>query len=130
MCALAILMGHIDRKSTLMVRDRGIGTGFDKNFDRFEVSVTRCPMQRGVATRQFHNVTVSSNAEQITHDFNVPPCCGTKQCSLANGISPVHVGTALNQTGDLLEVAAPCGSVKSRFLAPSSGGKNSVTHCA
>jgi hypothetical protein len=32
----------------------------------------------------------------------VSPCCCTKQRGLANGVSPVHVGAALDQTGDLL----------------------------
>jgi hypothetical protein len=127
MCALAILMRNVNRKSTLVVRHCWVGTCFHKNFDRFKVSVARRPMQWCVTVR-LRNVAVGPSTEKITHDFDVSPRCGTKQRSLTDGVPPMYVGTALNQTDDLLKVAAPCRSVESRFGRTIISGKNSVTH--
>jgi hypothetical protein len=128
MSALAILMRNVDRKPALMVRRSCGGACFNKDFDRCEVSVARCPMQWCVADRRLNNVAVGPNTEQIAHNFDVSRRRCTKQCGLAYGVSPANVGTALNQTGDLLEVATPRGLVESRFGSTIIGGKNSVTH--
>lgn len=127
MSAFAILMRNVDRKSTLAVRLPWVSACFNKDLDRFEISVARCPMQWCVADRRLHSVAVGLNTEQIAHDFDVSPCCGTKQCGLTDGVSPVHVGTALNQTDDLLEIATPRGSVQSRFRGPA-GRPSALRH--
>ncbi len=127
MCALAILMRNVNRKSTLVVRHRWVGTRFDKNFDRFKVSVARCPMQWCVTVR-LRYVAVGPGTEKIAHDFDVSPRCGTKQHGLTDRVPPIYVGNALNQTDDLLKVATPRRSVESRFGRTIISGKNSVAH--
>jgi hypothetical protein len=111
MRTLAMPMRNVNRKSTLLICYRWVRTCVEKNFHRFKVSVARCPMQWCVTVR-LRNIAVGPNTEQIAHYFDLSPCCCTKQRGLANGIPPVHVGAALDQTGDLLKVTAPRRSVE------------------
>jgi hypothetical protein len=74
------------------------------------------------------NVAVGPNTEKIAHDLDVSPSCGTKQSGLADGVTPVYVGTGLYQTDDLVKVTVPRGPVEARLGGAIISCKSSVTH--
>ncbi len=92
--AFAVFMGDIYGKSSSLVFSGWIGSGPNKNFYCFQITVARGPMKRRVAGR-FLEIVSGTNGEKVTNYVDVPGCSRTKQSSFTNRVSPVYVGAGL-----------------------------------